>query len=340
MRIFLYEYVTGGGAWLSEADEPPCGSLLDEGAAMLAALGSDLLAGGLDVVTLCDARLPAIGPPGCQRFAVTGPGLERAAFDRALNACDAAWLVAPEFDSLLAHRAGWVEAAGKRLVSPSSEFVAWAASKHRTARTLADAGIRVPVSRRVVAGETLPGGFPYPAVLKPDDGAGSLGVRLVTSPSVAAADQRMPPARTYRLESYVPGTPASVALLCGPRERVVLPPFQQLLSDDGRFTYLGGRSLLHEPERSRAIQLAERTAAMLPETVGYVGIDLVLGRDAAGWNDVVIEINPRLTTSYVGLRRLVRGNLAAAVLDVAAGRPVALSLAEGPIEFAATGICK
>ena len=36
----------------------------------------------------------------------------------------------------------------------------------------------------------------------------------------------------------------------------------------------------------------------------------MLGDDPAGADDVVIEINPRLTTSYLGLRRLARDNLA------------------------------
>jgi predicted ATP-grasp superfamily ATP-dependent carboligase len=65
----------------------------------------------------------------------------------------------------------------------------------------------------------------------------------------------------------------------------------------------------------------------LPPTVGYVGIDLVLGPAADGSEDVVIEVNPRLTTSYVGLRRLLRNNLAEVMLHVVAGRKPDLFLA-------------
>ena len=50
---------------------------------------------------------------------------------------------------------------------------------------------------------------------------------------------------------------------------------------------------------------------------GYVGVDLVLG-DQGDW---VIEINPRLTTSYIGLRTLTNDNLAVAMLRIALGQP-------------------
>ena len=47
---------------------------------------------------------------------------------------------------------------------------------------------------------------------------------------------------------------------------------------------------------------------------GFVGVDLILGADAEGREDLAIEINPRLTTSYVGLRALLHGNLAGLML--------------------------
>ena len=52
----------------------------------------------------------------------------------------------------------------------------------------------------------------------------------------------------------------------------------------------------------------------MPGLSGYVGVDVVLGNDGRDW---AIEINPRLTTSYVGLRALAGFNLAEAMLAVA-----------------------
>ena len=66
---------------------------------------------------------------------------------------------------------------------------------------------------------------------------------------------------------------------------------------------------------------------------GYLGIDLVLGQAVDGSEDVVIEINPRMTTSYIGLRQAATGNLARAMLNVAAGHTAELSFRAEPLRF-------
>ena len=64
------------------------------------------------------------------------------------------------------------------------------------------------------------------------------------------------------------------------------------------------------------------SVAMPPTVRGFVGVDLLLGEQQA--DDCVIEINPRLTTSYVGLRRMIHGNVAARLFDLESG-PVSCS---------------
>ena len=78
---------------------------------------------------------------------------------------------------------------------------------------------------------------------------------------------------------------------------------------------------------------SSRIAAAIPGLWGYVGVDLI--DTPAG--PVVLEINPRLTTSYCGLGGVLGVNLAALVVGLlgsepglppvprGAGRPVALS---------------
>jgi predicted ATP-grasp superfamily ATP-dependent carboligase len=169
----------------------------------------------------------------------------------------------------------------------------------------------------------------YPAVAKPRYGAGSLNVRRVEAPLPAA---RLP--EWTCLEEYCAGMPASVSLIRGREGRVaVLPPCRQTLSSDGRFTYLGGELPLAPAQQQRARRLALRVADVLPATTGYFGIDLVLDPDTGGQLDRVIEVNPRLTTSYVGLRAACRGNLAAAMLALAEGRDHELSFREEAVEF-------
>ena len=77
--------------------------------------------------------------------------------------------------------------------------------------------------------------------------------------------------------------------------------------------------------------------AAMPPATGYVGIDLVLGRDPHGDEDAEIEINPRLTTSYLGVRAAVNNNLAEAIIRGARGETGELTFRTRPLEFDAAG---
>jgi predicted ATP-grasp superfamily ATP-dependent carboligase len=122
-------------------------------------------------------------------------------------------------------------------------------------------------------------------------------------------------------QRYAPGLPVSVAFLAGEETRRSLPAVEQLLSREGRFRYLGGRLPLPAHLDCRARCLAERAVACVEGLHGWFGVDLVLGAAEDGSEDVAIEINPRLTTSYLGLRRLARFNLAEALLAMVGGSP-------------------
>jgi predicted ATP-grasp superfamily ATP-dependent carboligase len=245
-------------------------------------------------------------------------------------------------------------------------MVLLASDKHATAQHLADVGVPVPHGVPHVLGEPWPDDFRYPAVWKPLDGAGSVGLRLVEQPK-APLPQAQPQAGRLEelcpaiatLSSFAPrkgvfsrsdrrqfttagpvmklGSPASVAFLCGPGAIVELPPCRQHLAED--FCYLGGSLPLEPHLAGRAGQLARRAIEALPRPLGYVGVDLVLSAaDAAG--DAVIEINPRLTTSYLGLRAACRENLAEAMLAVAVGKRVNLSFHNNTIAWEVNGRMK
>jgi len=146
----------------------------------------------------------------------------------------------------------------------------------------------------------------------------------------AAPDTFSAPSTATEFESakwlwqrYVPGTAASIACLCGENRRIFLRGGYQLLSKDGQFRYLGGELPLPPPLEHRARRLAEATLAAFPELRGYVGFDIVLGNDLAGREDYVIEINARLTTSYLGQRQLCRQNLAEMLVRLLTGQPLA-----------------
>lgn len=331
MQIFLYEFITGGGMYPSPA--PLAGALLAEGSAMIAALAADFCRlDGVEVTVMRDARLSTLPLPGCTIIEVTNADQHRDAFDRLSSQSDWTLLIAPEFDGILLSLCRQVDAGDGKLLGPSSEFVALTAEKHRTAEQLAEADVPTPHAVLLSPEQSLPNDFPYPAVIKPCDGAGSLDVQRIEHSQVAF-DRDAP----MRLETFCPGMPASVALLCGPQRLVTLPACQQRLSDDGRFEYQGGRLPLSTPLHHRAARLARAAIEAMPPAIGYVGVDLILGDDADGRDDVVIEINPRLTTSYVGLRAASSENLAATMLAIATSTDAELSFRPQTIEFDANG---
>ncbi len=332
MHIFLYEWTTGGGLVEEPGALPE--SFVREGTAMIGALAADLVRiDGCRVTVLRDPRVLHLALPGCEFVDVLSSFSHREEFERLAAEADATIVIAPEFDHILLKSASCVLQSGGRLLSPSSEFVRIAADKQRTCDALAAAGVPVPLGRMLDTDEPLPADVSYPAVLKPVDGAGSQDTYVVSGPHDAVPAYAWP----RRLERFVPGLAASVAVLCGPAGRVPLVPCQQRLSDDGRLRYRGGQLPLAPGLAERAVTLARRALEALPPAVGYVGVDLVLGRDADGSEDYVIEVNPRLTTSYVGLRAAAQTNLAEAMCHVAQGEPVEVTSNGRHVEFDSDG---
>jgi tyramine---L-glutamate ligase len=334
--MFVYEYFTGGGTY---SDPTATGAelcLVGEGAAMVTALACDFQAiPGTEVVVLRDARLPDWPVVAATTIIIHNAQQERDAFAELAHQCDAMVIIAPEQNRALLERTRWAESVGARLLCPDSEFVAIAGDKNQTAGLLSRHGVPVPTGIAFQPGTPLPSGFLYPAVLKPAEGAGSVGVQRLDGPA-SPYDPRLL-GSSARLETWCPGIPASVAALCGPDGLQTLPPCLQRLSEDGSFKYLGGSAPIEASLAQRATRLAQAALACMPATQGYVGIDLVLGAAEDGSADVVVEINPRLTTSYVGLRQLLKTNLAAAMIEAAAGRPVEWDLARQRVEFTAEG---
>lgn len=196
----------------------------------------------------------------------------------------------------------------------------------------------MPEGSAVEPGQPVLPPLAYPAVGKPRWGAGSQGVRLLPD-AQAAARWLAEITEPSRIEQFSMGLAASVSFLCGPSGISPLPPCRQHLSDDGRFAYLGGSLPLPEPLARRAVELATRAVVTLPNPIGYLGVDLVLGEEPSGAGDAVIEINPRLTTSYAGLRAAAAEgvNLASALLAVCKGGSPRLSFRPVWLQFGPTG---
>jgi predicted ATP-grasp superfamily ATP-dependent carboligase len=303
MHIFVYEYLCAGGAVATSA------SLAVEGWAMLAALVEDFhrLPGVIVETMLGRAGLTL--PDGVAVHRVN-EGEEEALFHCLAGAADRTLVVAPEFDDILATRLHWVEEADGRSLNCTPTAVVLTGDKLLLGEHLHQCGVPTPATTT----------HSFPAVCKPRCGAGSQATFLVRDGDElqqAVKEAGNGWAGDLIVQPFIPGEAVSVGFLIGPGRRLAMPAAAQHLSTDGRFRYLGGSLPLDPQRNARATRLAVRAVDAVEGMSGYVGVDVVLGTTPDG--DAVIEINPRLTTSYVGLRALARFNLAEALLAVVEG---------------------
>lgn len=318
MRLFVYEHLSSGLVGWGERSETHRSakvSLQTEGWAMLSALLEDFgRCPRVQTTTLLDPRLRDEDKRWGSQVVAHFPNEKspHQTFDALAVAADFTVVIAPEFDGILARLAGRVEEVGGRLLGPSLDAIRLSADKRTMACRWQAAQVPVPSASSG-----------YPLVYKPRFGAGSQATFLIHNNDELAQAERQTLREGWTGEmirqAYVEGLPTSVAFLAGPAEWRALPAVEQRLSGDGRFHYLGGRLPLPSHLDARARTLAERAARTVEGWFGWFGVDLILGDAENGSDDVAIEINPRLTTSYLGLRRLAHFNLAEAMLAVATG---------------------
>lgn len=327
MQIFIYEFTCGGG--LDAAQAAP---LRQEGWAMLSAVLEDFSkVDGVMVGTLLGEGFSPSGQVAWQRRTIRS-GQEEEAFRKEASKADFTLVIAPEFDDVLATRCRWVEEEGGHLLGPSSSAVVLTADKLALADHLQSHGVPTPP---VVPWpiRSMPAGWSFPLVVKPRYGAGSQSTNLISTREPLKNDEF--PGELLA-QPFVPGLAASVAWLLGPAQQIPLAPAEQLLSDDGRFHYLGGRLPLPADLAERAVRLSRLAIEAVPGLQGFVGVDLILGESKDC--DRVIEINPRLTTSYLGLRQLASVNLAEALIRVIQGSQVDIGWQPGLVSFSASAV--
>jgi predicted ATP-grasp superfamily ATP-dependent carboligase len=318
MRVFAFEFFSGGG--LAGRRLPT--SLAREGDLMLSTLVRDLAElPGVTVITSRDPRLPPL--PGCETI-FPAPGEDPfALYARGLAMAQAAWPTAPEGAGVLERLSRETEAAGRVLLGCRPDAVRLAASKHATARALRRHGI--PAVPTFASGEpTTP--IPGAWVVKPDDGAGCEDT-LILDDRAAALRLATDSARLV-VQPWIEGEPISLSLLCRDGSARLLAGNRQRIAIRGRRVGLEAVLVNALPDGGgRLASLGERIAAAVPGLWGYVGVDLVVAREGP----VVLEINPRLTTSYCGLRTALGLNPAALVLGLLRDADPSVALAgNGP----------
>ncbi len=301
--------MTGGG-WQGAEFHP---GLAAEGLAMLQAVLTDFQSWGrAHIVTTLDNRLAGLSLAAHHVVSLNHEDYIQALTDLAAQV-DEALIIAPESDGILTRLSALVEETGTQLLGSSSTGVAIASDKWDCFLRFRQGGLPTPdtwrTSRAKAAAVVDDPGFPV--VIKPIAGVGCEGVSLASDPASLgmALDLVDSTEKDILLQQYVAGTHASVSLLVSPSGVLPLSLNEQRVSVGTPFHYEGGTIPLKHRREPLAMDCARRAVSLVPGLRGYVGVDMVLTEDQV----FVIEINPRLTTSYVGLRRVININLAEAV---------------------------
>lgn len=305
-RIFVYEYLSGGGDPAAHDD------LLPMGQSMRDAVVADL-------VRLDDCEVSVAACKGTEvpigRARSVRPRDGETPFDfvaRHAQANDWVWVVAPETDSVLARLAQRVEPA--RWLGCDGDSIRLTSSKHTTLLKLAGAGVTTPL-----AFEHAPEVMQW--VVKPDDGAGSIDTRVHTSFAAATQDRANRSSHAgclTTIEPWIDGQALSLSLLCSARHTELLSINRQQISidADGSISFCGvvvNALPLDDPRAATLRNLAASVGTAITGLRGFVGVDLVWH---AQRGPVVIEVNPRVTCAYVGLSSALGRNVAADVIAV------------------------
>jgi tyramine---L-glutamate ligase len=322
-KLFVYEYLTGGGidpAVAGEASLLDLSALIVEGRAMRDALVKDLLALGGVEVTFASSRFETVDPSRSHCKAMPGESIT-GFVARVARQHDRAWIIAPECDGLLLHLHDSVGSA--RWLGCSKEAIRTASSKSATAACLEAHGIAVTPA--LEPGESVTDNPGARWVVKPDDGAGGLDTFVYDNFGDACTeyDARAAAGRNPVLQEWVDGEPLSLSLICGEhdvelasinRQLIGLPDTAALGRKEHVVEFSGVEvdQIDRQSAQGMALEaLARRVVAAVHGLRGFVGIDLVWH---AQRGPVVIEVNPRLTAAYAGLSARLGRNLAGDLL--------------------------
>jgi predicted ATP-grasp superfamily ATP-dependent carboligase len=326
LKLLIYEHVSGGGC----ADEAIPSSVLSEGFGMMRPLISDFKAAGHSVSTTLDARIAKLNPPlnaDCI-VPVFSPREAQANIQKISEKVDAAYIIAPETDGLLQSLVELVDQTSVASLNCSAgaiEKVSNKAAFHDTAKKM---GLRVPETMTFSIGDDLKeiiravrGRFPL--LFKPASGVSCCGLSIARNGDHVAGAvgkiKKETSSKQFVAQELIEGAAASVSLISTGTDAVSISLNRQdvTIGTPKSFSgYSGGAVPFDHPLRAEAFEVAEKIAKSFRGLRGYVGVDFVLTEGEA----VAIEVNPRLTTSYVGLRRVARFNLAQAIVNAVLNR--------------------
>lgn len=223
-----------------------------------------------------------------------------------LKDCEAAIVVAPEVNQQLQDLCQLIHDSGCISLNADVEAVALCADKLELSLHLQCQNVKtIPTYPTLSAAiEAHPECDRF--VRKPRFGVGSMEIQLLSSSMI---DHHLVDTTEMISQPYLPGISCSIGCFRSRRtgQLMMLPVARQHLSQDGHFRYEGGESPVVVPLLNRVHTMAKQVVEAVPGLYGYFGIDFLIDEDGC---PVLVEVNPRLTTSFVGYRKMTSTPLA------------------------------
>lgn len=240
--------------------------------------------------------------------------------ERLAPTCDVGLVIAP--DNLLSRFTLAMETVTHNLGCGSMN-VAVCANKQRTGSILTSHGIAVPEGQE----EGL-------RVVKPVLGCGAQGVRLTRDPAGPGEfGQRYIEGENYSVSVVGSRVVGEACLYYTGEPPVAIALNRQYIEVDpeGRFHYRGGETPVSHPKEQEIRETAIRAVKVLG-CQGYAGVDVVVADKV-----YVVDVNPRITTSIVGIAASIEEEIADILIRASKGIAVGEIHVTGRARFDASG---
>jgi tyramine---L-glutamate ligase len=327
MRIAVLEYLCGGGlADVESSQLAAVEPLYGEGDAMLSALVEDLMDCGHHVVTVLDDRSNALWQKrnGSAKWAnqlhaeaISSTQSLNDVWMRATRDVERVLVIAPEIDDILGTLIEELRTRGRTVWASERSFLQMSSDKQKTYSSLLGKVKQPPtwtIGEFFLRQQSASNEYQSGWVVKPRDGAGCSDMKWYATCDEFLREtklQTIDSTDKWIVQAWEEGQAYSLVMIGNQRQNVPV-------------IYTGGRGPVMLDSYPVFEAWGRAVLESLPGALGWVGIDFVWSE--VSQEPVLIEINPRLTTSYLAYRKLygpaiseelmgLRGDLAWQVID-------------------------
>ena len=333
-RIFIFEFVSGGG--FTQVDIPP--SLFCEGYGMLRSIIADFKSVDFEIFTLLDYRIKSLSyylnADLIKEINARDNFIKK--YKESIKECEYCFIIAPEFSRILYELTKIAIDNDKKVLSIGLKGIKMSESKIKTYDFFKDRKVYTPQTHLIpFKNESLDLDFiirefrkiKHPIIIKPEDGVGAESIYYFENEAQIynffnVSISKIEPTRNFILQEYIEGEDLSVSLIgCSEStiQNVNKPIVLSINSQDitiknshSGSEYYGGYTPVEEYDEKLKILSKALEKLDLSEFSGYFGIDFIKKHD----NTLhFIEINPRLTTSYIGIRNVIDKNPVELILN-------------------------